>query len=294
MRDAKIRARWTGRLTPKRVYVGLRRVMLIMNQLQRMAVIDSWGLRPDRSGNPLTARPRCYWSQADEDGILENVLLRTGPSSEGVFIEYGVSDGAQCNTLVLLAKGWRGVWIGGEELAFQPKPDGRLVYERAWITLDNVVQLTQAAQTRLNRREAVSEAAGEVHVVSLDLDGNDIHLAEALLAAGIRPRVWIAEYNARFPVGSHWIMKYDESHTWNEDDYYGASLSSFAALFDSHGYFPVACSISGANVFFVRNDFRELFQDVPRDLESLYQPLLFPAGQQWGHRVSAKTLESLT
>lgn len=278
-------------LTPRKVNEGVRRVLLTMKEVRQSAVIDSWGLLPDRSVNPLTAHPRCYWSQSDEDGILEEILLRTGPSDEGVFIEYGVGNGAQCNTVALLAKGWQGAWISGEDLMFSPREGGRLAFEQAWITRDNIMQLTNTALARLSGSDA-NDPKG-VDVVSLDLDGNDLHLAEVLLKAGIMPRVWIAEYNARFPVGTYWVMDYDASHTWKEDDFYGASISAFASAFRDHGYFPVACSVSGANVFFVRDDFRGAFDDVPQDLRTLYQPQ-FSASVQWGHKISARTLESLT
>jgi len=255
-----------------------------------MAVIDSWGLRPDPSRNPLTASPRRYWSQSDEDGILEQILFRIGLKSAGVFIEYGVGDGAVCNTLALLAKGWRGVWISNQDIIFTPRQGGRLVFKQTWVTQSNIFPLTEAAVARLG---ANGVGAPNVDVVSRDLDGNDYHFTKKLLEAGIAPRVWISEYNARFPVGVNWIMAHDDEHTWGEDDFYGASISAFSSLFEHHGYFPVACSARGANVFFVRNEFIDAFDDVPRNLEVGYQPPL-PASTRWGHSVSARTLESQT
>jgi hypothetical protein len=35
-------------------------------------------------------------------------------------LEFGVGDGTENNTLVLLSIGWRGAWVGGENLAFDP------------------------------------------------------------------------------------------------------------------------------------------------------------------------------
>lgn len=275
----------------RRVYSSIRRVSATLEEVRLMSAANSWASLTDRPGNPLTTCPQRYWSQADEDGILGRILERTGPSSNGVFIEYGVGDGSQCNTLVLLAMGWSGAWISGEQLVFVPRRGGRLVFERAWVTRRNIVELTNSVLARLRGSFEVDRAV--VDVVSLDLDGNDFHFTEELLNAGIRPRVWIAEYNARFPVGSQWVMPYNEGHVWAEDDYFGASISAFTALFERFGYFPVACSAQGANVFFVREDYRGNFDDVPKDLGSLYRPLL-RASRKWGHEVSPKTLESLT
>ncbi|UXA19286.1 hypothetical protein [Mycobacterium sp. SMC-4] len=278
-------------VTPQRVKSGLRRAWSTLEELRLLSATNSWTLLTDRSDNPLTASPRRYWSQADEDGILEQILKRIDSPSNGVFVEFGVGDGSQCNTLILLSLGWSGAWISGEELIFEPRPGGRLAFERAWIFRETIVALAKTALARVERSSEISLA--DVDVVSLDLDGNDFHFTEELLNAGLRPRVWISEYNARFPVGSRWVMDYNDEHTWTEGDYFGASLSAFAALFESFGYFPVACSAQGANAFFVRDDYAENFSDVPKDLSALYRPLL-RATRKWGHEVSAKTLESMT
>ncbi len=276
---------------PRRPNTLLRTAWGHLEEAGLLSATSSWAILTDRPGNPLTAWPRRYWSQSDEDGILAEILKRTGSPSNGVFVEYGVGDGTECNTLALLAMGWAGVWISGEQLIFEPRPDGRLIFERTWVTRKNVVELARGALARLGGSSEIGPA--DVDVVSLDLDGNDFHFTEDLLNLGFKPRVWIAEYNAHFPIGAQWIMPYDEEHTWKGDDYFGASISSFASLFGRFGYFPVACSATGANIFFVREDFSSNFDDVPQDLESLYRPLV-PATRKWGHKVSAKTLESLT
>lgn len=286
----KTLTRGVGRIPGSRaIYTGLmsgRRREALLDALRQERVVQAWGLRPDRTGNPLTARPRRYWSQADEDGILEEILRRTGPSASGTFIEYGVGDGSENNTLALLARGWKGAWIGGEDLIFTPRPGGRLHFLNTWVTRANVLEMTGIAMSAIE--------GSTVDVVSLDLDGNDFHLTKELLTGGLRPKVWIAEYNARFPVGVVWTIEYSDTHTWSGDDYFGASISAFAELFDSHDYFPVACSVQGANVFFVSNEFRHHFQDIPRDLQSIYQPPLYGLAPYWGHPASSRTLASLT
>ena len=264
----------------------LRRLVKILEETQQDKVIKSWGLQVNRTQNPLTANPRRYFSQADEDGILEEIIARTGTSKSPTFIEYGVGDGSECNTVALLSKGWSGIWVSGEELGFTPHTNGRLNFVKEWITADNIVSLTETALRNL--------AIQNVDVLSLDLDGNDIHFTRALLEYGIRPTVWIAEYNARFSPQSRWSMPYDPNHSWGADDYFGASLASLADLMSQFDYFPVACSAQGANVFFVSGKFAANFQDVPKNLEELYCPPLYRLAPQWGHRISAKTLRSLT
>ena len=52
------------------------------------------------------------YSQNDEDGIIQEIFKRIGPTSRS-FIEFGVQTGVECNTAKLLLEGWRGLWIEG-------------------------------------------------------------------------------------------------------------------------------------------------------------------------------------
>jgi hypothetical protein len=243
---------------------------------------EAWRLLPPLQINPLTARGRRYWSQSNEDGILEEVLQRTGPLNKGRFIELGVGDGTENNTVALLARGWDGIWAGGEPLAFEPVSFGRLEFRRAWITLQNINEIIP---TRF---------VENTDVISIDLDGNDYHFAERLLKESWRPKVWIVEYNARFPVGTHWVMPYEAAHCWDGSDYFGASLSAFVELFRQFDYRLVACSAQGANAFFIDLQFDSAFADVPIEEELLYRPPAYFLSHQWGHQRSPALVRSLT
>lgn len=248
-----------------------------------------WGLLPDRSLNPLTRNSRRYWSQSDEDGIIEKILGRVAIEAESrTFLELGVGDGSENNTLALLASKWSGVWIGAENLRFTPCVGGRLVFKKDWISVENVAQLAKGGFSELGVPASPS-------IVSVDLDGNDFHVVKTLIDAGIHPSIWVVEYNARFPTSAEWVMPYNLQHTWDSrDDYFGASLLSWTNLFDSFGYFLVACSATGANAFYVNNTFRERFLDCPKAVEELYQPPLYATAPVWAHKASARTLRSLT
>jgi hypothetical protein len=71
----------------------------------------------------------------------------------------------------------------------------------------------------------------------------------ARLEHGVRPKLFIAEYNAKFPPAIDFRIAYDETHTWKSDDYYGASLKSLADLLGRYGYTLVCCNTSGVNAF---------------------------------------------
>src|SRR5438270_13263720 len=50
------------------------------------------------------------FSQNDEDGMVAEIFSRIGVTN-ATFVEIGVGDGTECNTLNLLALGWRGTWF---------------------------------------------------------------------------------------------------------------------------------------------------------------------------------------
>jgi hypothetical protein len=64
--------------------------------------------------NPLLRFGEKYYSQNDEDGILLEIVRRIGLGSNATFLEYGVGNGFENNTLIWLMSGWRGGWVGGE------------------------------------------------------------------------------------------------------------------------------------------------------------------------------------
>jgi len=234
--------------------------------------------------NPLLVYGAKHWSQNDEDGLIEEIVHRARGDTPGTFLELGVGDGVENNTLNLLAQGWRGVWLGGEPLAFAS--DGtRLAFRQCWIDRDNVA--------RVAREALAAHGIGQPDLVSLDLDGNDHHLCRQLVDAGIAPAVWVVEYNARFSPHARWVMRYDANHRWDGSDHFGASLAAFHELLAGAGYRLVACNITGANAFFVRAELSARFPEVPDDWRRLYMPAEYLPYPSFAHRASLRTIESL-
>jgi len=213
--------------------------------------------------NPLLAHGAKVFSQNDEDGLIEEICRRIGLPGPGAFLELGVGDGAENNTLNLLVQGWRGVWLGGVPLAGERLSD-RLRFRRFWIDRDNVAPAV--------REELAALGIAQPDVASLDLDGNDWYFAQAMLQAALRPALFVVEYNATFRPETHWVMPYDAAHQWDGSAYFGASLAAFQVLFDAHDYRLVACNVTGANAFFVRREFDAAFADIPSDWRALYMP----------------------
>lgn len=237
--------------------------------------------------NPLCRHGIKCFSQSDEDGITIEILSRIESLQSGTFAEFGVGDGTENNTLVLKALGWRGFWVGGEKLAILAhQPKDSFSYIRAWVTRDNVVDLA---------KEGLGfSGESSIDVISMDLDGNDIYLIEKLLEGGFRPKLFITEYNAKFPPPVRWQIEYDEGHVWRRDDYFGASICSLTDLFERYGFFLVCCNAhTGSNAFFIRNEYREQFSDVPNDVRDIYVAPRYYLYSPYGHPQSMKTIERI-
>ena len=84
----------------------------------------------------------------------------------------------------------------------------------------------------------------------------------------------------------------DAGRHWQRDDYFGASLASFARLFERFGYRLVCCnSHTGCNAFFVDTTFPDRFQDVPADRRAPYVEARLWLPKKTGHPASIKTIK---
>jgi hypothetical protein len=234
--------------------------------------------------NPLNRFGLKCFSQTDEDGITLEILRRIKSLGKGVFAEFGVGDGTENNTLILKAMGWKGFWVGFENLKINYSANqDNFIFIKKYITLENIAGICKDGLKKIGCKE--------IDLISLDLDGNDFYFIESILNNRIKPKVFIIEYNAKFPPPIRWKMPYNSHHSWNTDDYFGASISSFSELFEGHGYKLICCnSQSGSNAFFIRNDFYKYFKDVPKKISEIYVPPNYYSYKQ-GHRQSEKTID---
>ena len=176
----------------------------------------------------------------------------------------------ECNSLYLLLQGWRGCWVEGsskyvntirEALGGTSFP-GRFEVINTFVKRDNIAGLYE--------RACCLAGSDQIDFVSLDIDGNDLHVLGTLLATGARPRVICVEYNGRFPPPLNLSIRYAENHVWDESDYLGSSLQAFVDLLAQHKYRLVTCNLPGINAFFVAD---EIAGDFPTFAsEQLYQP----------------------
>src|SRR6185437_13950018 len=102
----------------------------------------------------------------------------------------------------------------------------------AYVTVENIAELFRA-----------NGVPAEPDLLSIDVDGNDYWLWEALEA--YRPRVVVMEYNAAHVPPDRWVLPYDPDHRWAGDDVYGASLAALEELGKRKGYALLGTDLKG-------------------------------------------------
>jgi len=237
-------------------------------------------LRRTMPENPAAFGYKVY-SQSDEDGIIDHICGRLG-IEHGSFVEIGCGDGRENNSHFLLLKGWQGAWVDGDPANIAairtalPVSDRLRVIE-AMVTRENVTALLTPEVSRL----------GNLDILSVDIDGNDLQVAASAVGA-FRPRVFVGEYNSKFPFPMKVAVTYEPLRSWQGDDYQGASLAAWVeALANDYGL--VCCNLAGTNAFFVRRDCLGAFTSYPP--EQLYQPARFHlTALQSGHPPSLSFL----
>ena len=231
------------------------------------------------------------YSQNDEDGILQEIFLRIGFETR-IFVEFGVGDGLENNTLYLLLQGWKGLWIEGDKKNSKKIVKGlkriiderQLIFVKAFVSRENINTIISA-----NIIEA------QIDLLSIDIDGNDYHLFDAIKA--VEARVVVIEYNAKFKPPMAFCVNYDPKQRWKGDDYFGASLKFLEIQMKKKNYSLVACSLSGTNAFFVKTELLQKFFLAPHTAEKHYQPqrysLRFCNSYPHSYRSLVKTYEAM-
>ncbi|GHT83539.1 hypothetical protein AGMMS49960_09870 [Betaproteobacteria bacterium] len=210
------------------------------------------------------------YSQGDEDGIIEEIFNRLG-ICVGTFCEIGVENGLECNSLYLIHKGWRGCWLEGNSKQQEPiisKFSSLLLNHRLAVAIGYVTpqNINQAVADVL---QGISINYEELDFLSIDIDGMDIYLLEAI---NFRPKVICIEYNAKFPPPVHKKPVFDPECIWRQTDYMGASLVALVESASQLGYVLVCTNICGANAFFVRADLVNDAFDTSLRVKELYNP----------------------
>ena len=263
--------------------------LIVRNRVKHIPIIQEIDRLREyhRYQNPKSLIPfgDKVYSQSDEDGIIREIFNRIGVTNK-TFIEFGIGNGLENNTLSLLFDDWQGLWIDASSRSIR-----KIQKHFAKIIDSGQLKTVQSFITRGNINQLISSnlESHEVDLLSIDIDGNDYHILDAITC--ITPRVIVIEYNAKFTPPILYCMEYDEIHAWEKDDCHGASLKFLETHLRKKDYYLVGCNLSGVNAFFVR---KELVSDQflePFTAENHYEPArYYLSGYFAGHTASYKTL----
>jgi hypothetical protein len=189
------------------------------------------------------------FSQWGEDGIIQ-YLTRVVEIRNHTFIEFGVENFFESNCRFLMVKDdWSGFVIDGsaEKLNRLRKSHffwkHELIARTAFITRENI-----------NALLAESGFDEDLGILSVDIDGNDYHVLEAI--TGFRPRILVCEFNTVFgpcrKISVPYAADFQRTARHYSNLYYGASLAALTHLAARRGYSLVGINL--VNAFFVRND----------------------------------------
>ena len=192
------------------------------------------------------------FTQFEEDGIILFLFATLGTTKK-TFIEIGSDDGVNSNSANLVLNfGWHGLFIDGDSSSIKR---GQHFYKKYPTNWAYHPKFLCAKLTRENVNQLISAAgfSGEIDFLSIDIDGNDYWIWDALTV--ISPRVVMIETHVEF--GYHNIVvPYDPGYFFpgKHPVYHGASPVAMNNLAKRKGYRLVGANSYGFNAIFVRND----------------------------------------
>ena len=208
--------------------------------------------------NELPALPETgfrVFSQFEEDGLLVFVFAMIGMDNK-VFVEIGSDDGVNSNSANLYFNfGWRGLFIDGNPKSIKRGERFFAKYPHPWFYKP---KFRCAKVTRENVNEIIegAEFEGEVGLLSIDIDGNDYWIWDAIHI--ISPQVVIIETHSEFGMNNI-VVPYDADYAFpgKHPEYHGASPVAMNKLARKKGYRLVGANGIGSNFIFVKRGLAE-------------------------------------
>lgn len=242
----------------KRAFKWLKR-RLVPAALRAKQVQLKWRRKDNEEWPPDGADPAAGFSQYEygllsqngEDGIVRFIFSEIGFESRKL-VEFGFG-ATQCNSLRLILKeNFQGLLMDGSgencdlfNRAARGRGLGGVEAHRTFLTRET-----------LNPTITEHGISGDIDFLSLDVDGNDYWLWEALDC--VSPRLVCIEYNAGIGPDLSWTVAYDpafERYAKHPSGFFhGASLKALETLGQRKRYRLTGCDSTGTNAFFLRDD----------------------------------------
>jgi len=209
-------------------------------------------------------------SQFEEDGILLYIFSMIGAKSKKV-LEICAGEGIESMSANLIINhGWEGLLFDGDKKLVE---NGLKFFGQNEMTWLHPPIFKQAWITRENSNDLISKNgfSGEIDLLSLDLDGNDYHIMEAMNV--VKPRVIICETHNAIPSEKALTIPYKSDFnrmTGPHIDFMSVSLLAMTKLLNAKGYRLVGSNRFGFNaVFILKGLGEEYFPEV--SVESVHR-----------------------
>jgi len=200
---------------------------------------------------PLTDTGFKVFSQFEEDGLLLFIFAVIGMNNK-TFVEIGSDDGLNSNCANLVFNfGWHGLFIDGNPRGIKR---GEAFYAKYPTPFHYPPKFTCALVKRenINQLLTANGISGEIALLSIDIDGNDYWIWDALTVA--TPKVVIIETHNEFGF-ENIVVPYDPHYYYpgKHPIYHGASPVAMVNLARKKGYRLVGANELGFNFIFIRN-----------------------------------------
>ncbi len=210
----------------------------------------------------------CAFSQWGEDGIIDWLVERL-PGISNSFIEFGVENYRESNTRLLLQmRNWRGLVMDGSQAHIDDIRSQNIHWRH-----DLTAKCAFIDRDNINRLLVDAGFQGEVGLLSVDIDGNDYWVWQAIDV--VSPAIVVCEYNAVLgdlhALTVPYQADFQRTRAHHSNLYFGASIRALVNLGRAKGYTFVGTTSTGCNSFFVRNDL------APGILSALDEVWAFPS-----------------
>lgn len=199
-----------------------------------------------------------HYSQTDEDGILHFIFSIIGVTNKKC-VEICASNAQECNTInLILNHYWTGLLFDGNKTNVDRGKAWLSTHRKSYVNIPKFL-CEWITTSNINNLLVDNGFGGEIDLLSLDVDGVDYWLLEAIKE--VSPRVIVLEYQQHLGPERSCTVPYQESFSaWDYPttgwlpNYAGASLMAFKKLCDKKGYKLVGCNALCFNAFFIRRD----------------------------------------
>lgn len=190
------------------------------------------------------------FSQFGDDGIIQYIIANAELKPyERRFIEFGVENYTESNTRFLLMNdNWSGLVIDGSQRNIDYIKNDAIYWKHDLTAVCSFID-----RENINETFATNDFAGEIGLLSIDIDGNDYWIWESIDT--VQPVLVIVEYNSVFGSKRAVTVPYDPAFNCTKAHpsnlFWGCSLRALYLLANQKGYAFVGSDSRGNNAYFV-------------------------------------------